>query len=67
MIDLVNPSKWRVREHFVGATPWYGVYRLTDISRDDENGNREYKPGYFQTRKEAEIYAEYLNKEESDK
>ena len=62
-----KPSEWRVTKNMVGGAPWYGVYRIRDLDEVDHNGNREYKPGYFPTRKEAEIYAEYCNKEESDK
>ena len=62
-----NPSEWRVTSNPFGGQIWYGVYRIRDINEVDHNGNREYRGGYFQTQKEADALAEYLNKEESDK
>lgn len=57
-------SEWRTTSNYFGGKLWYGVYRLKDVDALDHSGNREHKGGYFQTRKEAEALAEYLNNEE---
>lgn len=59
-------SEWRITSNLVGAKMWYGVFRLKDKDALDHAGNREYCGGYFQTLKEAEALAEWLNKEEQN-
>ena len=37
------------------------VYRQLDVTEPDHAGNREYKPGFFETDEEAQALADSLN------
>lgn len=63
-MECRKPSEWRVTGNLIGGAPWYGVYRLRDTDEVDCNGNREYRGGYFPTKKEARALAKQLNEEE---
>lgn len=52
---------WKVASNPIGDKKIYQVYRKIDTSKVDYTGNREYKPEFFNSRLEAEDYAERLN------
>lgn len=57
------PSEWKVSSNLInGAEKIYQVFRVLDCSKTDENGNREYLPGIYHDRRDAQMCANRLNK-----
>ena len=56
---------WNVTSGFVGSLVLYQVYRLLDIGEVDHSENREYAEPVFYDKKDAQEYADYLNRKEA--
>ena len=53
---------WKVAEIPVAGTALYSAYKLRDESKPDEDGNRLYMGGLWQTFAEAQKLADNYNK-----
>ena len=47
-------GKWKVSHNYAGGERLIQVYRQLDVTEPDHAGNREYKPGFFETDEEAQ-------------
>ena len=54
-------GKWKVSHNYAGGERLIQVYRQLDVTEPDHAGNREYKPGFFETDEEAQALADSLN------
>lgn len=54
-------SKWRVSSNGWGEDKTYQVYRRIDVNATDHSGNRENRGGVFDSKAEAQAYADKLN------
>lgn len=54
-------GKWKVSHNYAGGEKLIQVYRQLDVNDVDHAGNREYKPGFFETDEEAQALADSLN------
>ena len=54
-------GKWKVSHNYAGGEKLIQVYRQLDVTEPDHAGNREYKPGFFETDEEAQALADSLN------
>ena len=54
-------SKWRVSSNGWGEDKTYHVYRRIDVNATDHSGNRENRGGVFDSKAEAQAYADKLN------
>ena len=54
-------GKWKVSHNYAGGEKLIQVYRQLDVMEPDHAGNREYKPGFFETDEEAQALADSLN------
>ena len=52
---------WRVIAMAVGGREYWFVYKLKSVCAPDATGNREFKGGNFDSRLDAEKYADLLN------
>ena len=59
-------SEWRVSTNYVCGGKEYQVYRLLDVDKTDESGNREYDNTIFTSKDRAVELANDLNKEEAE-
>ena len=59
-------SEWRVSTNYVCGGKEYQVYRLLDVDKTDEGGNREYDNTIFTSKDKAVELANDLNKEEAE-
>ena len=59
-------SEWRVSTNYCGGVKSFQVYRLRDVEKTDEGGNREYKDGVYSSKDEAKKAADEANKEECE-
>ena len=59
-------SEWRVSTNYVCGGKEYQVYRLLDVNKTDESGNREYDNIVFTAKDMATEHAATLNKEEAE-
>ena len=61
-------SEWRVYSNPIptdkGLKIYYGVYRLKDVDKIDEGGNRETSGNMCETYLEARARADYMNSKE---
>jgi len=60
MMDEMK-GKWKVSHNYAGGEKLIQVYRQLDVNDVDHAGNREYKPGFFETDEEAQALADSLN------
>ena len=58
-------SEWKVSRNYIGGMKLYQVYRLLDVNGVDHAGNREYKPGLFDSEAVAQQVADALNGKEA--
>lgn len=56
-------SEWRVikEDKPIAGDEIYRVYRILDLSKPDEIGNREYRPELHVEKESAEFVAQQLN------
>ena len=52
---------WRVIGMSVGGRVYWFVYKLKSVCAPDATGNRVFKGGHFDSKMDAEKYADYLN------
>ena len=57
------PKKWKVGLIPVAYATLFSAYKLRDESKPDEENNRFYSGGFWQTKKEAQDLADTYNKE----
>lgn len=57
-------GKWDVAVWNADGSMGWRAYRLRDIGEVDHAGNREWDNNFFQHRKEAEEWADFMNKVE---
>ena len=55
-------GKWKVSHNYAGGEKLIQVYRQLDVNDVDHAGNREYKPGFFETDEEAQALADSLQR-----
>lgn len=55
-------SKWKVSSNYIGGKYVYQVYRILDVDDVDHAGNREYKPGLYDSEDVAQKVADALNR-----
>lgn len=55
-------NEWKVSSNYIGGKDMYQVYRILDGNDVDHAGNREYKPGLFDSEDVAQRVAEALNR-----
>ena len=58
-----EPKKWKVGQIPVAYATLFAAYKLRDESKPDEENNRFYCGGFWQTEKEAQALADRYNKE----
>ena len=59
-------SEWRVSSQYINDKKIFGVYRMRDTEKIDHSGNRESNGGIFESREEAQKWADALNREEQE-
>ena len=59
-------SGWKVSTNYVSDMKFYQVYRVKDIEKTDEGGNREYVDKIFNSKAEAQEEAERLNRKDEE-
>lgn len=57
------PKRWEVARIPVAYATLFAAYKLRDESKPDEENNRFYCGGFWQTEKEAQALADRYNKE----
>ena len=57
----MQTNNWRAMGFSVGGYEHWFVYRLKSVCAPDEAGNRIYKGGQFDTKEEAQAFADELN------
>ena len=60
-------SEWRVSSNWTGDIRLYQVYRLYDVQKVDNSGNRENDVSLYSNRADAEARAKELNARESER
>ena len=58
-----EPKKWKVGQIPVAYATLFAAYKLRDESKPDEENNKFYCGGFWQTEKEAQALADRYNKE----
>ena len=59
-------SEWKVRTNWTGDMKMYQVYRLYDVQKIDNSGNRE-EDGLYVKKDKAEVRAKELNMREAER
>ena len=60
-------SGWKVSTTYTPDGKVYQVYRLKDVDKTDESGNREYLNQTFPSKNDAQIVANELNKRAAER
>ena len=58
-------STWKVSTNVMGAEKFYQIYRLYDVQKIDNSGNREVYNKIFEDKEEAIVTCRELNAEEN--
>ncbi len=57
-------QKWKVSSNNINGKKYFRPYRLIDENAVDHSGNREYAGRYMESRDDAQLLADCLNRED---